>query len=50
MKSRAEVFKNTKIFFQGRNLIAIAFEENIFPLLKKEMPQHKEWTEEEKGK
>ena len=37
-----------KYFFKGRNLIDYAFEENIFPLPKKEIPQHGEWPEEEK--
>ena len=46
IKSRAEVFKNVEIFFQRRNLIVYAFEENIFPLPKKEMPQHDKLTEE----
>ena len=49
IKSRAEVLKNDEILFQERNLIVYAFAENIFPLSKKEMSQHYEWTEEEKG-
>ena len=32
---RIEVLKNAKIFFQGRELIIAAFEDNIFLLLKK---------------
>ena len=35
-----EVLKSAKIFLQRRNLIVYAFEENIFPLPKQEMPQH----------
>ena len=45
-KSKAEVLKNVEMFFQGRNWIVIAFEENIFPLPKKEMSQHEQRTEE----
>ena len=48
VKSRAEVLKNAKIFFDGRNLIIYTFEENIFPLPKEGMHRHEEWTEEDK--
>ena len=34
IKSREEVLKNAERFFEERNLIVYAFEENIFPLLK----------------
>ena len=47
---RKEVLKNAKIFYRGRNFIVYAFEENIFPLSKEEIPQLEEWTEEEKRK
>ena len=30
-------------------MIGHAFKENMFPLPKEKMPQHEEWTEEEKG-
>ena len=45
-----EVIKSAKIFLQRRNLIVYAFEENIFPLPKQEMPQHEEQTKEKIGK
>ena len=48
MKSK-EVLKIAKIFFYGRNMIINALENDIFPLAEEEMPQHEEWTEEEKG-
>ena len=31
-------------------MIAYAFEENIFPLHRKEIPQNEKWAEEEKAK
>ena len=39
--------KNAEIFFQGRNMIVCAFEENIVPLPKEEFYQHQEWTKKE---
>ena len=35
IKSRKEVLKNANIFFEGREMIIHAFEENIFPLPKR---------------
>ena len=40
IESKEEVSKNAQKFCCGRNLIVDAFEENIFPLPKEEMPQH----------
>ena len=34
IESRKKVFKNTKIFYEGRNLVVFLFEEGIFPLPK----------------
>ena len=48
-ESKAEVLQNVEMFFQGKDLIIISFEEYNSPLPKKEMSQHEEWTEE-KGK
>ena len=34
--------------FRERNLIAYAYEENIFPLPKEKPYQHEEWTDKKK--
>ena len=46
IKFRKEVLECRKIF-EGRNFIVLAFEENIFVLLKETLYQHEEWAEKE---
>ena len=47
-QSKEETRHNGHQLCNEREMIINAFEENIFPLPKKEMPQYEKWSEEKK--